>query len=246
MGMPPGGSQPHVPFITADQMREVDRVMVEEYGIRLVQMMENAGRSLARLAWSRFLNEAHGRSVLVLAGTGGNGGGGMVCARRLHAWGAKVHVRLTAEASGLTEVPRHQLAILERIDVPVQVAVDTVDLPPADLIIDALIGYSLQGAPKGVAARLIRAANAHQAPILSLDVPSGVDATTGQPHDPSILASATLTLALPKTGLRQSSAAPYVGELHLADISVPPQLYRAAIGIEVGTVFATDDIIRLG
>ena len=70
-----------IPFITTDQMREVDRIMVEEYGISLVQMMENAGGNLAHLARSRFLGgNAAGRRVLVLAGRGGNGGGGLVCA----------------------------------------------------------------------------------------------------------------------------------------------------------------------
>ena len=80
-----------VPFITTDQMREVDRAMIEDYGISLVQMMENAGRNLAQLARQRFLDgDPRGRRVLVLAGTGGNGGGGLVCARRLRNWGAEV------------------------------------------------------------------------------------------------------------------------------------------------------------
>jgi len=74
-----------IPFITTDQMREVDRAMIEDYGISLVQMMENAGRNLAQLARSRFLQgDPTGRRVLVLAGKGGNGGGGMVCARLHH------------------------------------------------------------------------------------------------------------------------------------------------------------------
>jgi len=73
-----------VPYVTTDQMREVDRLMVEEYGIVLLQMMENAGRGLARLARDRFLDgDARRRSITVVAGAGGNGGGGLVCARRL-------------------------------------------------------------------------------------------------------------------------------------------------------------------
>lgn len=77
-----------IPFLTTDQMREVDRAMIEDYGIQLIQMMENAGRNLAELARRRFLNSRpSGQKVIVLAGTGGNGGGGLVCARRLHNWG---------------------------------------------------------------------------------------------------------------------------------------------------------------
>ena len=143
--------------------------MVEDYGISLLQMMENAGRGLAHLARGRFLDgDPRGRRVLVLAGTGGNGGGGLVCARRLHMWGADVRIWLTSEASDLAKVPGHQLAILERLGVQVQVAHGAVKLPPADLIVDALIGYSLRGAPRDSAAVLVSVANRHPAPTLAL------------------------------------------------------------------------------
>ena len=150
-----GNSQPGLPYISSDQMREVDRLMVEEYHICLVQMMENAGRNLAYLARRRFLNgDPRGRKALVLAGSGGNGGGGLACARRLHAWGAGVRVRMAAPTSKLGEAPRHQLAALQRMNVPVEVADDNAGLPRADLIVDALIGYSLRGAPVGASAAL--------------------------------------------------------------------------------------------
>ena len=121
--MSSGSGELGLPSITSDQMREVDRLMVEKYGILLIQMMENAGRGLAHLARFRFLaGDPRGRRVLVLAGTGGNGGGGLVCARRLHGWGAEVRVCTTALADRFTEVSRHQLAILERMNVPLVVA----------------------------------------------------------------------------------------------------------------------------
>ena len=98
-----------------------------------------------------------------------------------------------------------------------------------------LIGYSLSGAPRGVSAGLIRAANAHTAPVLALDVPSGVDTATGAAYDPAIIAEATLTLALPKQGLQHDTAKKQVGELYLADISIPPGLYsRPPLGLDVG------------
>ena len=237
-----------VPCITTDQMREVDRAMVEDYGILLVQMMENAGRGLAHLAQRRFLKgDPRDCRVLVLAGTGGNGGGGLVCARHLHNWGASVRVWVTAPSSRLAEVPRHQQAILERMRVPIEVGGAEVHLPQADLIVDAIIGYSLRGAPAGGAAALVRAANEHGAPILALDVPSGVDATTGQVHDPAIRAAATLTLALPKEGLCTGEARSCTGELYLGDIGVPPELYaRPPLGITVGHLFAKENIVRVG
>ena len=236
-----------VPFITADQMREVDRTMIADYEILLIQMMENAGRNLAHLARGRFLNgNPTGRRVLVLAGTGGNGGGGLVSARHLHNWGADVDVFITSPPARFTEIPHHQLAILQHMEIPVGVAGEGVNLPSADLIIDAIIGYSLYGPPTGPAAALIRAANAHGAPILALDVPSGVDTATGSAFEPAIRANATLTLVLPKEGLCSAVAKAHLGELYLADISVPPELYaRPALGLDVGPIFATDEILRL-
>ena len=228
-------------------MREVDRAMIEDYGISLVQMMENAGRNLAHLARRRFLGgDPRGRRVLVLAGTGGNGGGGLVCARRLHNWGARVAVFVTSPPAQLAEIPQHQLTILHNMDIPVGVAGEGVDLPPADLIIDAIIGYSLYGAPTGPAADLIRAANAHGTPILALDVPSGVNATTGSAFEPAIQATATLTLALPKEGLRVEATKLRIGELYLGDIGVPPELYgKPPLDLKVANVFAQDEIVRL-
>jgi NAD(P)H-hydrate epimerase len=82
-----------IPYLTTEQMIEVDRVMIEDFGIELVQMMENAGRALAHLARARFLGgDPLDKQVTVVAGTGGNGDGALVCARRLHSWGARVKV----------------------------------------------------------------------------------------------------------------------------------------------------------
>ena len=210
-------------------------------------MMENAGRNLAHLARTRFLGgDPWGSRVLVLAGTGGNGGGGLVCARRLHNWGADVKVWITAQAAQFTEIPRHQFTILEKMGVPAAVANDEIDLPAADLIVDAIIGYGLRGAPAGSAACLITAANQHQAPVLSLDVPSGVDTTTGVVYDPAVRATATLTLALPKQGFRKTGPQDCVGELYLGDISVPPELTtRLGLGPKSASLFARDEIIRI-
>jgi NAD(P)H-hydrate epimerase len=111
----------------------------------------------------------------------------------------------------------------------------------ADLVLDALIGYSLRGDPTGRAAALIDWANGQQAPILALDTPSGLDVTTGVEGKPCVRATATLTLALPKVGL---IAAPSVGELYLADISVPPLVYRR-LGINTAPSFDDAGLIRL-
>ena len=236
-----------VPYVTTEQMIEVDRAMMEDYKIELIQMMENAGRNLAHLARVRFLDgNPAGKRIAVLAGTGGNGGGALVCARRLHNWGAHVQVFLTKPDTDLTPVPAHQLDILHRMKVEVVRAETVTQTENPDLIVDGVIGYSLKGNPRGAAGDLIRWANTQGAPILALDAPSGVDTTTGTVYDPAIQATATMTLALPKEGLRATGVEERVGELYLADISVPPSLYaEPALALKVKYLFAKSDIIRL-
>jgi NAD(P)H-hydrate epimerase len=236
-----------VPQLTTEQMIEVDRAMVEDYHIELMQMMENAGRNLAHLARERFLDgDPAGKPVVVLAGTGGNGGGALVAARRLHNWGARVQVVLAQPIEKLTPVPAHQFDILTRMHVPVLAAEKVGTTAPPAVVLDGLIGYSLRGAPRGAAAELIRWANGQPAPILALDVPSGIDAGTGTVYEPAVRASATLTLALPKKGLRLPAVEALVGELYLADISVPPELYASpTLGLSVAPLFCKAEVIRL-
>ena len=222
-----------VPALTERQMREVDRIMIEDLGISLLQMMENAGRNLAELAIRRF----HPTSVAVMAGPGGNGGGGLVAARHLANRGIPVSVSLSRPAGEFAGVPAHQLAILEKMHVPVVEGV----VADSDLILDALIGYSLRGDPRGVTRDLIKRTNQSGSPVLSLDTPSGLNVTSGEAANPCIAATATMTLALPKLGLLK---APQVGELWLADISVPPSVYEA-FGMEVGNLFSEDVIVRV-
>ena len=239
-----------VPSITTVQMREVDRLMIEEYGIVLLQMMENAGRSLARLAARLAPARTPGRGVLVLAGTGNNGGGGLVAARHLSNMGRDVRILLSGTLEELVDVPAHQASILHSMGIELLAAKAMAPellrrtFAEADLVIDALIGYSLAGAPRGQAASLVELANTSGRPIVSLDIPSGVDAGSGKVSEPSIKAAATLTLALPKTGLGASEVRERLGDLYLADLSVPPALYRR-LGLEVAPLFAEDAVILL-
>lgn len=173
---------------------------------------------------------------MVLAGPGGNGGGGLVAARHLANRDVEVIVVL-GDRDRLDEVPRHQLSILERTGVRVSTHPVT-----ADLVLDALIGYSLDGDPRGRAADLIRWTKEQPSPVCSLDVPSGLHATTGAIGQPRVQATATLTLALPKVGLAR--APDVVGELYLADIAIPRAVY-AHVGIEIPPIFAAGPILRL-
>ena len=235
-----------VPSVTTAQMIEVDRAMIEDYRILLIQMMENAGRNLAHVARVRFFSDGlAGKRVAVLAGTGGNGGGALVCARRLKNWGANVEVFVTKPDDEFAEIPGHQLRIVKRMDIATMVGTPSADAA-FDLVVDGIIGYSLKGAPRGTAADMIRWVAGQSAAVLALDAPSGVDTTSGSTFDPAIRATATMTLALPKEGLKMPSVRAHVGELYLADISVPPELYaEPALGLEVSPLFAQSDIVQL-
>ena len=231
-------------LLNTEEMIEVDRLMTNVLKIELIQMMENVGRNLARLCIGRFLQDPQSKHVLVMAGTGGNGGGALVAARRLHQWGANVSVFTTKPDEAYSGVPAHQLGILQRLGVEINSSV----LPKATpvIILDGLIGYSLKGNPRGRAAELMAWTNASNSPVLALDTPSGLDSTTGESHTPTIVADATMTLALPKAGLLADKAQPFVGELYLSDIGVPDWVYRK-IGreAELGRMFMHSDIAKI-
>jgi NAD(P)H-hydrate epimerase len=209
-----------VPAVTAEQMREVDRLAVEETGPNLFQMMENAGRSLAETAIEMFGGRSQLSRILVLAGKGGNGGGGICAARHLANRG--IHVALCmAEPFALSDTAKWQYRVFSATPGRT-VSAAHVGGERFDLIIDSLIGYSLAGEPSGVYGELILWANATGARILALDIPSGLDSTTGTPDGPVIRADVAMTLALPKTGLATGK----VGDLLLADIGIPVETYR--------------------
>jgi NAD(P)H-hydrate epimerase len=137
----------------------------------------------------------------------------------------------------MNAVTAHQFDIVQRMNLPV------IESPVrADLVIDAPIGYSLRGDPRPPAAALIDWINDQPAPVLSLDTPSGLDVTSGEPSTPCVRATATVTLALPKVGLLR--AAESVGELYVADISVPPLAFER-IGLQSGNLFTDDRVVRI-
>ena len=211
-----------VAAVTADQMREVDRIAIEETGPNLYQMMENAGRNLAAMTIRLLGSEWRDERIVVLAGTGGNGGGGICGARHLANRGGNVSV-VVSDATNLREVPARQLAIYRGTDGRVLGPDELGGLDPS-LILDAVIGYSLSGPPRGPAFHMIEWALSEEAPVLSLDVPSGIDSTTGGAPGIHVVAAHTMTLALPKTGLDGVA----VGDLRLADIGIPRETYRRA------------------
>ena len=229
-----------LPALTTFQMIEVDRLMIKVYGISLLRMMENAGRNLAEMALRMLKERGTEKKVAILCGAGNNGGGGMVAARHLHNRGMDVHL-IRVSDSPLKEIPAQQWNILTKMGLQDEPDFNLVD---ANLIIDAMIGYGLKGNPRSGVANFIEKANASGKPILSLDAPSGLDTSSGAPGKPCIHARNTLTLALPKVGLLTESAEEVVGSLYLADISVPPELYKN-LGLDVDALFFKDTILKI-
>jgi NAD(P)H-hydrate epimerase len=219
-----------IPALSEEQMREVDRVAMQDFGLGVLQMMENAGRNLA-LHVMEMLGDQTG-DVVVLAGSGGNGGGGICCARHLHNRGYAVRLFLTRAPDELRGSAADQYRILESAGMTAEGPADAGQaMADANLTVDALIGYSLQGAPRGRTAELIEQCNAFAGQVLSLDIPSGVHSTTGEQPGVAVDPHRTLTLALPKLGL-----AAVDGELFLADIGIPPEVY-APLGIHFEPFF---------
>lgn len=216
-------------------MRDVDRIAVEGVGFQLLQMMENAGRTLA---WH--VRDVRDGDVVVVAGNGGNGGGGLACTRHLANRDVPVRVVLDRSPEELTNAAAHQYHILNEMDVPVTSSVESLaDVDRRTIVVDALIGYGLSGDVRPPAAEYIDQMNELSGPTVSLDVPSGIDATTGEPLGEAVVPDRTVTLALPKTGLDA-----HTGALYVADISIPRTVYDR-LDIEYEPPFEDYDWIRL-
>ncbi len=232
-------------------MTEVDRLAISEFGVTLLQMMEQAGSHLAEVVRLELGGDLRDRFVMVVVGPGNNGGGGLAAARHLLNRGARVRVVLARPALRMSEAGRHQLATLIAMNASCCVATfdlsddELIDvLGQADLIVDALLGYNASGAPGDEVGRLVGLIGDSGRPVVSLDVPTGLNPDTGAAANPSIAATATVTLALPKIGLLGPEASSNTGRLYLADIGLPASLY-ARLGLDIGPLFGPGRILQL-
>ncbi len=240
-----------VPTVTAAQMTEVDRAATQDFGITILQMMEQAGSHLADVVRLELGGDLRGKRVVVAVGPGNNGGGGLVAARHLGNRGASVRVILARPALRMTDAARHQLATLIAMGSDCCVATyDLTDvdletvLAEADMVVDAVLGYRIHDAPHGEVERLIGFVIRSGRPVVSLDLPSGIDPDSGAAPGVAITARATLTLALPKPGLFRAAGADRSGRIYLGDLGLPEALY-GALRITVGQPFAGSRIIVL-
>lgn len=234
-----------VPALTLDQKNELLRSLVEDFGIDPLQIVESAARHFAHLARDRFLaGEAKGKSVSVLVGAGGKGRVALAAARRIASWGASVEILLLRERSRYGEGALRLLATLERMNVAVKEPSEPLASTDSDAILEGAVGSGLRGRPREDLADAVRWATAQRIPVLSFDVPAGMDPATGRISSPSIKATATLALALPHQAVAAHGAEEHRGELYLGDLGVPEIAIRR-LGLRVEPIFSESDLFRL-
>jgi len=225
--------------LTREQVRRVDALAIERYGMSGLVLMENAGRGVvdALLAFDPSLRDS-ASPVVILCGKGNNAGDGFVIARHLEIRGVAVRVLLLAPPDKLAGDAKTNFVILQHADVPI-IDVSSGPLEPqltqhaagAPWLVDALLGTGATGEPREPFATAIRWMNAQPARRLAVDLPSGLNCDTGCPAAATVQADLTTTFVAAKPGFLVPQAKPYVGELRVIDIGVPPRLVREAAGV---------------
>lgn len=217
-------------LLDAAEMRALDRAAIEEWGLPGAVLMENAGRSVADCLEEHFADLYPG-PLLIVAGKGNNGGDGFVAARHLQNRGWDVSVLLLADPAQIQGDARLYLDLLRRAGTDLRVATTPesffatlAELPAPVLIVDALFGTGLTSAVAGFAAEAIEWINLQGVPVVAVDLPSGIDAGSGQVPGPAVQAELTVTFAAAKIGQVVAPAAAQVGELVVVDIGIPAAL----------------------
>jgi len=243
-------------LVTAAEMAAIDHAAISGRGIPSSALMERAGKEAARaiVTWWRGVAAAKGATgsrrsppttpaprgrVIVLAGRGNNGGDGFVCARYLKAAGFIARVLVAAEEGSLSQDAQVNDEACERERIPVTFLPDprawgagseaAHAAHEALFLVDALLGTGSHGAPRGAVAAAIELADRSEKPIASIDIPSGLDASTGYREQPSIKADFTVTLALLKRGLALEPGRSAAGLVQVVDIGIPPAVVDEAI-----------------
>ncbi|MBN2058319.1 MAG: NAD(P)H-hydrate epimerase [Candidatus Saganbacteria bacterium] len=207
--------------ISVKQAQKFDQDAQKKLGIPSVILMENAGRGVAEEALRLIKGSG---PVVIVCGTGNNGGDGLVAARHLLNAGLRVEVMIVGKLSKLKPDPKTNYAILKRIGAAgpaCRQAGFTRRLPQrASLIIDALFGLGLNADIREPYASIIDRINDHKAPVLSVDVPSGLDADTGRRLGRAVKAKRTVTFVAAKKGFFKSDGPKYCGRIVVRDIGI--------------------------
>lgn len=216
---------------SAEQIRHVDEVAIQQWGIPGLVLMENAGRNVADVLCRLGVQ----RKVVIACAKGNNGGDGFVLARHLHLRGLDTEVLLCCNEAELTGDAAATFSWLRRCDVGICVLATQSDddistlFESADWLVDSLLGTGACGAPRPPLANVIRWMNAATSKRLAIDVPSGLNCDTGEAANPTFKADHTCTFVAPKKGFFEVSAKPFVGELHSLDIGIPWDLVESVL-----------------
>ncbi len=220
--------------VTREEMRELDRRAIEDYGIPGIILMENAGRNVA-LEVLKMLKRPHEANVAILCGKGNNGGDGFVVGRHLYNNGVAVDVYLTTKISTMLSDgdAATNLKILLNMNISIKeicAEEEVVQILPQlskyTIIVDALFGTGLTGAVREPIKSLIEGVNVLNVPIVAVDIPSGLDCNTGEALGTAIKATKTVTLCCPKVGFFLNAGPSCVGELVTVDIGIPRTLIQ--------------------
>lgn len=211
-----------LPLFTSEEMRALDRRAISEFGIPGMVLMENAATRLAEFLFQE-VAPPEDLSVCVFCGPGNNGGDGFALARLLFLRGAEVEVWLLTSPENLTGDARTNFEICRTLEVPILQPESPfdIDFQWYDVVVDAIFGTGVLRTPEGIFAEVIEAINDSELPVLAVDIPSGVDAGTGQQSDPSIHATWTLTFQCGKPGLYLPPGKTLAGEVKIVPISLP-------------------------
>jgi len=215
---------------TREQVRELDRIAIEDYGVDGLILMENAGRACA-LEASALLSGTEDREVAVFCGTGNNGGDGFVIARHLTNWGTAVQAYLIGDIDEALQKggdASSNLRIALNMDIPVAEIPDqesvreaAADCRGCDLVVDAMLGTGIKGEVREPFMTAIKALNKLDCAKLAVDVPSGLDCNSGQRLGAAVKAHRTVTFALQKRGFQNEKAKEFTGVVRVAEISIP-------------------------
>lgn len=211
---------------TAKEIAGMDKTAIQNFNIPGIILMENAGRGITETAL-RMLGSMQNKTVLFFCGPGNNGGDGFVVARHCLNRGANIQVFVSVPKEKMSGDARTNLDILENMHKVHFIDRVPDSLPAADLIVDALLGTGTKGALRGLIAKLAEIINSGQAPVLSIDIPTGVNTDTGQVEGPAVHADVTATMALLKRGLLFSPGREHAGRVEIIDISMPPQIIKS-------------------
>jgi len=220
---------------TAEQMRSLDAMAINRFGIPSIVLMENAGRGTVD-AMVRHLGDPANQVVSIFVGPGNNGGDGLVIARHLHQLGALPRVYLLVEPEKLTGDAAVNLAIVNKLPVPVRTILNAESLAETEeqlaaswAALDAIFGTGLKREVSGHFAEAIKRINRFTCPVVAVDVPSGLDSDSGQPLGICVQADLTATFGLAKPGLvLHQPGTHFVGRLEVVDIGIPPQTVEDA------------------